>query len=183
LELKEIVVSEKTVGLDVTKLTLRDALDLATLIEEEALERYEELADQLEKHHTVEAARFFRFMARQEAKHYATLAQRRERLFGDERRTVTRAMLFDVEAPSYDQARAFMSVRQALQAALGSERKARAFFADALKHIPDAQVRTLFEELYREEVEHETLVLKEMDKLPPEPDGDPDDYSDEPVGL
>jgi rubrerythrin len=175
-------VTAKTQGIDYATLTLRDAMDLATLIEEEALERYEELADQLEQHRTPAAARFFRFMARQEAKHCASLAQRRARLFDKEPRTVQREMIFDVEAPEYDEARAFMSVREALATALRSERKARAFFSSALAHIADAQVRTLFEELYKEEVEHEALVLKELDKLPPESNGNPDDYGDEPVG-
>ena len=50
-------------GIDFSALTLKDALDLAILIEEEARERYEDFADQMEQHHTPEAGRFFRFMA------------------------------------------------------------------------------------------------------------------------
>ncbi len=173
----------KTQGIDFARLSLRDALDLATLIEEEALERYDELALQLEVHHTPEAAAFFRFMARQEAKHCATLAQRRARLYGTSPRTVTRDMIFDIEAPEYDAARAFMSLRQALETALAAERKARAFFADALAGLADARVRALFEELHGEEIEHERLVQAEIDKLPPGPDANPDDYGDEPVGM
>ncbi|HET9315886.1 MAG TPA: ferritin family protein, partial [Vicinamibacteria bacterium] len=72
-----------TRNIDLSGLSLKDALDLATLIEEEAHERYLELADQMEKHRTPEAARFFRFMAENEAKHGAELAQRRVSLFGD----------------------------------------------------------------------------------------------------
>ena len=49
--------------LELSGLSLKDALDLATLIEEEAHERYLELADQMEQHRTPEPARFFRFMA------------------------------------------------------------------------------------------------------------------------
>ena len=73
-------------SLDLSRLSLKDALDLATLIEEEAHERYLELADQMEKHRTPEAARFFRFMAENEAKHGAELAERRRALFGDYKR-------------------------------------------------------------------------------------------------
>src|SRR5206468_1401602 len=60
-------------GIDFAALSLKDALDLAVLIEEEAKERYEDLAEQMELHHTPEAARFFRFMASNEEKHHAEL--------------------------------------------------------------------------------------------------------------
>jgi erythrin-vacuolar iron transport family protein len=67
--------------IDFKKLSLRDALDLAILIEDEAKERYEEFANQMDIHHTPDAAGFFRFMAENEAKHGTQLAQRRRRLF------------------------------------------------------------------------------------------------------
>ena len=75
--------STKTVGLDFNKLTLCEALDLAVLVEEEAMERYGELADQLEQHRTPQAARFFRYMEKNEAKHRATLAAKRKELPAD----------------------------------------------------------------------------------------------------
>ena len=53
-----------TKTLDLTKIDLRDALDFASLIEEEAKERYEELASQMETQHTAEAASFFVMKAR-----------------------------------------------------------------------------------------------------------------------
>jgi hypothetical protein len=51
-----------TRGIDFAKLALADAIDLAVLIEEEASDRYEELADQMELHHSERVARFFRHM-------------------------------------------------------------------------------------------------------------------------
>jgi len=45
--------------------------------------------------------------------------------------------LWDVEAPDYDRARAFMTARQAMQAALRSEEKAHAFLRAALPHFED----------------------------------------------
>ena len=63
--------------IDYKTLCVRDALDLAILIEEEAKERYAELAAQMELHHTPEAAAFFRFMVANEAKHGEQLAARR----------------------------------------------------------------------------------------------------------
>ena len=55
--------------IDFTTLTLRDTLDLAIAIEEEAKERYDEFAEQLEAHHSPEVAKFFRFMSDNEIKH------------------------------------------------------------------------------------------------------------------
>ena len=167
--------------LDFASLSLCDALDLAILIEEEAKERYEEFTDQMESHHTPEAARFFRFMAGNEDKHRAELAARREMLFADRATTVTSAMIFDVEAPEYDEARAYMTPREALETAMRSEHKAWSFFNDALPHISDANVRELFEELLAEEVEHKQLVEKELAKLPPDDPFRTEDVADEPV--
>jgi len=168
-------------GIDFSKLSLKDALDLAILIEEEAQERYDEFTDQMEIHRTPEAAAFFRTMSGNERRHGEELRQRRERLFPGEPGTVNRSMLFDVEAPDYDQARAFMTPRQAMQSALRSEEKAHAFFVAALPRIQDPDVRALFEELRDEEVEHQDLVKRAMRKLPPDSGPPPEGFVDDPV--
>jgi rubrerythrin len=168
-------------GIDFARLSLIDALDLAVLIEEEAQERYEEFAAQMEQHRTREAARFFHLMAGNEAKHGAELAARRAELFDDAPRRVTRTQIFDVEAPDYDAARAFMSPRRAMEAALASEVKAHGFFQQALPFITDPQVRELFEELRGEEVEHQALVKAELAKLPPDSGLSDEDFVDEPA--
>ena len=162
-------------------LTLRDALDLAVLIEDEAKERYDEFAAQMELHHTPEAAQFFRFMAKNEEKHRDDLAARRAELFGDAPATVTRQQLFDVEAPEYDEVRAFMSRREALQAAFRAEKKAYAFFNEALPRVREPQVKALFEELRAEEIQHQRLVLAELEKTPPDPALTAENFEDEPV--
>ena len=72
-----------SVDIDFAGLSIKDALDLAILVEDEAEERYRELADNLELHNTADAARFFRFMAGCEAKHGQELAERRAAMFGD----------------------------------------------------------------------------------------------------
>ena len=167
--------------IDYKTLCLRDALDLAILIEEEAEERYNEFAAQMKLHHTPEAESFFRFMAGNEAKHGEQLAMQRGALFGNEPRAVTRAMLWDVEAPEYDEVRAFMTPRQALQVALRAEQKAHAFFVEAQLHIEDPDVKQLFDELRGEEVEHQRMVEAELAKVPPDPTVDLSDIEDEPV--
>jgi len=170
-----------TRGIDFKALSLKDALDLAVLVEEEAKERYEEFADQMDQHRTPEAAKFFRFMALNEAKHGQELAARRAQRFGDEARTVTRAMIFDVEAPDFDAARAFMSPRKSMEAALASEVKAHAFFVAALPGLQDAAVKALFEELRDEEIQHQDLVKAELAKLPPDSGLSDEDFVDEPT--
>jgi erythrin-vacuolar iron transport family protein len=169
------------VTIDFAQLSLQDALDLAILIEDEAEDRYLEFVDQMEQHHTPEAARFFALMARNEQKHGTELRSKRRSFFGEAPGQVTRSQLWDVEAPDYDQPRASMSARQAMEVALASEQKAYEFFARALPHIADAEVRTLFEELRDEEVTHQSLVREAMRALPAERPVDPADYEDPPV--
>ena len=166
---------------DFSKLSLQDALDLAILVEEEAQERYLEFVDQMRLHHTPEAAEFFGSMAENERKHGAELHARRHALFGDAPRGVTRAMLWDVEAPDYDQPRAYMSARQAMQVALRSEAKAYEFFVQALPHVTDSDVKRLFQELRDEELVHRSLVQEALRRLPAADEPDASDYEDEPV--
>ena len=166
---------------DFSSLSLQDALDLAILVEDEAQERYLEFVDQLEQHHTKEAASFFATMARNEQKHGDELRARRRSLFGDAPRMMKRSMLWDVEAPDYDQPRAFMSARQAMEVALRSETKAHEFFVQAIPHLSDPEVTRLFQELRDEEVLHQALVREAMRSLPEGEEGDPGDYEDEPV--
>jgi rubrerythrin len=167
--------------LDLAALTLQDALDLAILVEEEAQERYLEFVDQMQKHHTKEAADFFAAMARNEEKHGEELRERRRALFGDAPSRMKRSMLWDVEAPDYDQTRAFMSARRAMEVALAAETKAHEFFVKALPGIADPEVKRLFQELRDEELLHQSLVREAMRSLSPTDEPDPGDYEDEPV--
>lgn len=167
--------------IDFAHLSLLDALDLAVLIEDEAKERYEEFAQQMELHHTPDAARFFSAMAVNETKHRDELNERRTRLFGNAPRTVTRDMLWDVEAPGFEQAEMFMSARRAMEVALECEVKAHDYFAAALPHVKDPDVKALFDELRLEEVEHQDMVKAVMDKLPAEPELSAEGYADPPI--
>jgi len=167
--------------IDFSKLSVCDALDLAILVEEEAKDRYEELADQMTIHHNEEAARFFLRMVQIELTHERILTNRRRALFPNRPCVVTRAMIFDVEAPDYGDARATMTMRQALEMALGGETKAYEFFDRALKEVHNPEVRDFFGQLRSEEQEHQALVQAQIAKLPPEPVITAEDVSDEPV--
>ena len=167
--------------LDLTKLDLMDALDLAILVEQEAMERYEELVAQMREHRTEEAATFFHFMAKAEAIHGADLLTQRASLFGKAPRRVDRSLLWDVEAPGYEKVHAFMTLREALNVALEAEVKAYDFFDQALKLQLTPPVKKLFLELRGEEILHQEMVKKELAKAPPEAGTTPEDFADEPV--
>ncbi len=166
-------------GIRFEELTARDVLDLAVLTEQEAHERYQVLARQVGGRYAGDAADMFRLMATHEAKHGVQLSERRLRLFGKEPRTVTRDMLYQVEAPDLGSPRVFMSARQAMEVAAASERKAREFFEEALHHVRDPEVRGLFAELRDEEAQHEAFVRARLEQLPEGPDLE-DDAADEP---
>jgi len=154
--------------IDFETLTLKDALDLAVLIEEEARDRYVELAGQMRMQHTAAAATFFERMTRVEEGHRTELLEKRRQLFGDAPSQVTHAMLADVEAPHVIDGRIELSLRQALEFALRAEEKAKDFFERALISVKSPDVRGFFSALREEEVEHRQWVLTELSLIAPE---------------
>jgi rubrerythrin len=166
--------------IDFQTLNLRDALDLAISIEEEAKERYDGFVRQVGGgRYAGDAADMFRLMAGYEARHRDELSSRRKALFGSAPRRVTTDEVDDVEAPDRGKPRVFMSARQALEVALSSEEKAYEFFDEAIPHLADPQVKALFEELRGEEQDHIRLVRQRLEGLPSGPDLE-DDEADEP---
>ena len=167
-------------SLDLSKLSLMDALDLAILIEEEAHQRYKLFASQLGRSGSrYDAGAFFASMAKNEAKHGTELLARRMALFGKVPMKLKLVDLYDVEAPETGAPRRGMSTVQAFEVGLLAEQKAYDFYDGALPGITDSEVRTLFAELRDEESEHVEMLRQEMAKLPPsasvETENDPDD--------
>jgi len=154
--------------LDLSKLDLMDALDLAKLIEMEACHRYQMFASQLGHSGGYDAGAFFGTMAQNEAKHGQELEARRKDLFGDAPARLTLDDLFDVEAPEMGAPRRGMSVVQAFEVALAAEKKAYDFYDMALPGITNSEVRELFTELRDEETEHVEMLKAAMAKLPAE---------------
>lgn len=161
--------------IDFSKLDLMDALDLAILIEAEALERYELFASQLGHTGPGDASSIFRAMAGHEAKHGDDLLKRRKELYGDKPLRVSQADIFDIEAPDPGSPRWNMSTLRALEVALSSEKKAFAFYDQAIQHVTDPGVKALFTELRDEETEHVRIVTRAMADLPPGSDVDLED--------
>jgi rubrerythrin len=153
--------------IDFSKLTLMDALDLARLIEVEAFERYTLFAEQIGPSYTENAGSFFASMAVNEKRHGDQLAARRAALFGNQVPKVKLDDLFDVEAPDVGAPRWNMSLVQACQLALSSEKKAFAFYDMALPSLTNPDIKELFEELRDEEAEHIRMVEEVVAKLPP----------------
>jgi rubrerythrin len=157
-------------AIDLGTLDLRDALDLAVLMEEEARERYQSFTRIVGGRSAGDAADVFKLMVGYETKHGEQLAARRAVLFKDAPRRVQIEMLDDVEAPDRSAPRTFMSAHDAMTVAIASEEKARDFFAEALKQVKDPAVRALFTDLQAEEESHRKLLVERLARLPPGPD-------------
>jgi rubrerythrin len=167
-------------SLDLSKLSLMDALDLAILIEEEALQRYKMFASQIRGAGSgYDAGSFFASMAENEAKHGTELLTRRMALFGKIPMNLKLVDLYDVEAPEIGAPRRGMSTVQAFEIGIAAEKKAYDFYDMAIPGISDPEVRTLFTELRDEESEHIEMLREAMAKLPAsasvETENDPDD--------
>jgi rubrerythrin len=152
--------------LDLSKLSLMDALDLAKLIELEAQQRYQMFSSQLGRTGGYDAGAFFATMAENEAKHGRELEVRRKAMFGDTPARLTLDDLFDVEAPDMGAPRRGMSTVQAFEIGLEAEKKAHDFYDMALTGITAAEVPALFTELRDEETEHVEMLKEAMAKLP-----------------
>ena len=163
-------------SLDLSKLSLMDALDFATLIEEEARQRYEMFASQLAGS---DAGSFFASMAENEAKHGTELLTQRINMFGKVPMKLKLTDIYDIEAPDMGAPRRGMSTLQAFELGLAAEKKAYDFYDMALPGITDPEVRALFTELRDEETEHVEMLREAMAKLPAnasiETENDPDD--------
>jgi len=167
--------------LDYANLTLMDALDLATLIEIEAAKRYTQFAERLGSRTDDDAASVFERMAVNENKHGEQIAERRAALFGDRRPNVKLDDIFDVEAPDAGAPTQRMSALKAYWVALSSERKAFAFYDQALRYVSQPDVKALFEELREEEAEHVQMLEAIIAKLPPSAAIDLDDEDEDAV--
>lgn len=147
--------------LDFSALTVMAALEVALLMEEDARDRYSELARRFASNAPV--ADFFKRMSKAESHHARGLLQRR-RAFDDDDFTVTDDMIPKMETPLPDDPAA-ATPKHALELALMAEQKSAAFYAAALSEIRDPQVKQLFTSLEHDEREHEKLVRKELDRL------------------
>jgi rubrerythrin len=156
-----------------------DALDLATLIEVEAHKRYTQFAERLGTRGSGDAGAVFESMAVNEGKHGEQIAERRLALFGQAPPKVRLDDIFDVEAPEVGAPSRNMSTLSAYQVALSSEKKAFAFYDQALRYVIQRDVKALFEELRDEEAEHVQMLKDIIAKLPPSAANDLEDEDED----
>lgn len=152
----------------------------ALAMEQEAAERYDELADQMEVHNNAEVMQLFRKMAEVERKHSA-------RVLGKvPGKAPVRSPITSGEMPetiSTSEAHYLMPPYHALELALECELRAQEFFEQAERSTRDSKVRAAAREMAAEEREHVRLIKEWMRRVPkPEPgwdyDPDPPTYSE-----
>ena len=165
-----------------TTASVDELLGYALAIEEEAAERYTELAHQMEVHNNREVAELFHKLAAIEAKHIANVKAK------SEGRKLPSPTLWEPlwegaespEAMAYDDVHYLMTPYHALSLALGGERRAVAFFARVADGAEDADVKRIASRLRDEEQEHVTLMEEWLGRYP-EPEHGWDEDLDPPA--
>ena len=159
--------------------TQEEFMAQALAMENEAVERYTELADAMEQHNNHEVAQLFRTMAGHEAKHGRRIMAEMGWLEAPPAKLHAQSWPNQVapETLPFDEAHYLMQPWHALQLALAAERQAEAFFATLARLSISEPVRTAALEMRAEEAHHVALIQSWIDKVPPpDPDwaNDPD---------
>ncbi|MEO8137263.1 MAG: ferritin family protein [Betaproteobacteria bacterium] len=163
--------------------TMAALMAQAWVMETEAAERYEELADAMETHNNREVAALFRRMAGYEAAHAQQILAEMGWTGAPPSMQVNWP---DAEAPETTSAEVLHYLMQpwhALEIALAAEERAERFFAHLALEASAEPVRAAALALQAEEQEHVALVRAWMAKVPlPGPgwadDPDPPRYTD-----
>jgi rubrerythrin len=148
-------------------------------IEQEAAERYAELADQMRVHNNNEVAELFHKLAAIETKHIANVEAM------GEGRELPHISLWELqwddaespEALGHDEVHYLMTPYHALSLALMGERRAVAFFARVVQDAEDEEVRRMASRLRDEEQQHVALIEEWLRRYPRPEEGwdeDPD---------
>lgn len=149
-------------------LSVEALLACALAIEQDAAERYTELAHQMEVHNNPEVAELFHKLAAIEAKHVANVEA------ASESRTLPSVNPLappwqgsdGPEAVAYDEVHYLMTPHHAISLALAGERSAAGYFAGIAEAAQDAEVRRLAARLRDEEREHVTLLEEWLRRHP-----------------
>jgi rubrerythrin len=157
---------------------LEALMSQALAMEQEAAQRYAELADAMEMHNNADVAELFRRMAAIEGRHAAQIMQR---MGLDHAPAPSPAPAWEgleaAETVGIDDVHYLMRPWHALQLALRAEQRAERFFGALASSAADPSVRSAALELQHEEHEHVELIRAWLAKVPqPEPDWavDPD---------
>jgi rubrerythrin len=147
---------------------LAELYAIAYRIESDAVERYDQLAGQMDTFNNPELAKIFRDLARAEGIH----AEEIRRMAGD-LDVVARARALDLwkadespESADFAAAHYMMTPWHALQMALKGEERALAFFDHVVQTTTDDAVRKMAAEFVDEENEHVDLVRRLLRRYP-----------------
>lgn len=146
---------------DFSRLDAQDVLDIAVVVEDEAMLAYEHLAAWVAGDGNVEAAEFFTRMAALEKRHKDAIMARRELLFGDAPPRHDESAPWQAEVPDYEALGREVSLEDAYQVAMDAETTAFDFYSEALEYVDEPQIVELFEWLKKAEVEHKRLITEE----------------------
>lgn len=155
----------------------------ALTLENEAAERYEDLADVLETHNNAEVATLFRDLARFSRMHAAEVREKAAP-YGELPHIAPWDFVWNrqeaPEAAAFEEAHYMMKPYHALTMALAAEESSNRYYASVAAETRDPEVARLAREFADEEGEHAELVRKWLAKVPV-PDKNWDDDPDPPV--
>ncbi len=157
---------------------LEALMSQALAMEQEAAQRYADLADAMEMHNNADVAELFRRMAAIEGRHAAQIMQQ---MGWEHPPSPAPAPAWEgfeaAETVGVDDVHYLMRPWHALQLALSAEQRAERFFGALARSTADESVRKAAQELQDEEREHVELIRAWLARVPqPEPDWavDPD---------
>lgn len=155
--------------------TVEEFMTCAWVMEDEASERYTELADQMRMHHNAEVAELFARLARIEGRHRDQIMQRMHWTAPPDAECLRWETPEGPETTDYGDLHYLMQPYHALRLALHNEQRAVEFFQRfSSAHLP-AGVRTAAAEMAEEEREHVRLIEEWLAKVPePAPGWDDD---------
>ena len=147
---------------------VEELLAYSLALETEAVDRFNDLADQMDMHHNYEVADLFRKLAKIEALHIDNVRQASK---GKQLPSLL-AWEFewqDGESPeggSMDEAHYLMKPWHAIELAMQGEKRAVAFFRHVAETTADEEVRVMALGLVAEEQEHVALLQKWQERFP-----------------
>lgn len=165
-----------------TKISAAQFFARSLAIEQEAIQRYADLAEQMETHNNPELADLFRKLETIEGKHAANIKARA----GDIELPKVSPLAYrwpDNEPPEivpHQDVHYLMTPHHALKLALEGEERAVAYFDELAKVAENEDVRALATEFADEEREHVRLMQDWLGKFP-EPEQDWDEDLDPPA--
>jgi rubrerythrin len=158
-----------------------ELLAYSLALETEAVDRFNDLADQMEMHHNFEVAELFRKLAKIEGIHIENVNKASE---GKElpSMSVWEFEWEEGESPeggAMEDAHYLMEAWHAIELAMKGEKRAVAFFRHVAETATDAEVVKMALELVQEEEEH-VYLLEQWQKRFPKPEDDWDEDPDPP---